>query len=63
MSASDQKSNMPVLRNEFSKIFVDLFTKTLFTKMTHIYDQTKDLNLSFRKVLKPNGIPGSNPTA
>ena len=42
MSASDQNSNMPFLRNEFSKIFEDLFTMTLFSKMTQIYDQTKN---------------------
>ena len=42
MSASDQNSTMPFLRNEFSKIFEEIFTMTLFTKMTHIYDQTKN---------------------
>ena len=45
MSASDQIFNVPFLRNEFSKIFEDFFTMTLFTKMTHIYDQTKKLKL------------------
>ena len=30
---------MPFLRNEFSKIFEDLFTMKLFTEMTQIYDQ------------------------
>ena len=48
MSASDQISNMPFLRNEFSKIFQDLFTMTLFTKMTHIYDQTKNNKLKLK---------------
>ena len=38
MRASDQNSSMPFLRNELLKIFEDLFTMTLFTKMTHIYD-------------------------
>ena len=38
---------MPFLRNEFSKNFEDLFTMTLFAKMTHIYDQTKDKKLKF----------------
>ena len=33
---------MPFLRNEFSKIFLDLFTKTLLTTMTHIYEQNKN---------------------
>ena len=37
-----QSSNMPLLRNEFLKIFEDLFTMTLFTKTTQIYDQTKN---------------------
>ena len=41
-SASDQNSNMPFLRNEFSKIFEDLFTITLFPMKTHISDQTKN---------------------
>ena len=51
MSASDQNSNMPflrILRNEFSKIFEDLFTMTKFTKITDIHDQTKDLKLKFK---------------
>ena len=37
---------MPFLRNEFSKIFKDLFTMMLFTEMTHFYDQT---NLKLKK--------------
>ena len=32
---------MPFLRNEFLKIFEDVFTKMLFTEMTHIHDQRK----------------------
>ena len=43
MSASDQNSNMPFLRNEFSKVFEDLFTMTLFRKMAHIYDHFGDI--------------------
>ena len=35
MNASDQKSNMPFLSNEFFM--------TLFTKRTHMNDQTKNL--------------------
>ena len=42
ISASDQNSNMPFLRNEFPKLFEDLFAKTLFTKINHFYDQTKN---------------------
>ena len=42
MGASDQNANIPFLRNEFLKVFEDLFTMTLFTKMTHIYGQTKN---------------------
>ena len=42
MSASHQKSIMPFLRNEFLKIFEDLFTMTEFTKMTHIYVRTQN---------------------
>ena len=41
ISALDQNSYMPFMRNEFSKIFEDLFTMTKFTEMTHIYDLTK----------------------
>ena len=42
ISLLDQNSNTPFLRNEFSKSFEDCFTITLLTKMTHIYDQTKN---------------------
>ena len=45
MSASDQSSNMPFFRNEFSKIFEDFFTMTLFKMITHIYDLTANLKL------------------
>ena len=45
MSASDLNFNMPLSRNEFSKIFEDLFTMTLFEKMTDIYDRTKNRKL------------------
>ena len=62
MSAFDQNSNMPFLRNEFSKIFEELFTITLFSKMKIIYDQTK-INMFARKLLKLNGTPESLPTA
>lgn len=41
MSALDQNSNLPFLRNENPKVFEDLFKVTLFTSMTHIYGQTK----------------------
>ena len=43
MSALDKNSNMPFLRNEFSKIFQERFTFTKFSKMKIIYDQTKIL--------------------
>ena len=36
LSASHLNSNMSFLRNEFSKIFEDLFTMTLLTEMAHI---------------------------
>ena len=45
MSASDQNSYMPFLRNEISKIFEDLFTMTLLSKMTHNNDPTKNKKL------------------
>ena len=48
MSAPDQNFNMPFLRNEFLKIFEDLFILTLFSKMTDIYDQTKNLKLKLK---------------
>ena len=38
----NKNSYMPFLRNEFSKVFEDLFTIALFRKMTHIYDQMKN---------------------
>ena len=41
ISALDPNSNMPFLRNEFSKIFEDLFTMREFTEMTHIHDRPK----------------------
>ena len=47
MSASDKNSNMPFLRNGFSKIFEDICT-TLFTEMTHINDGTKNWKLKFK---------------
>ena len=40
-SASDQNSNMAFLRNEFSEIFENLFTMTLLTDLTHMYEQKK----------------------
>ena len=40
VSTSDKNSSMPFLRNEFSKIFEEHLT--LFTKITHIYDQTNN---------------------
>ena len=49
MSVSDQDSIMPFLRNEFTKIFEDLFTKTLFKKKTQIYDQTWNLKLKLNR--------------
>ena len=42
MNVSDQNSTMPFLRNEFSKIFEDIFTMTFFTKVTNINDHTKN---------------------
>ena len=42
IDASDENSNMPLLRKEFSKIFEDLFTITFFKAMTNIYDRTKN---------------------
>ena len=45
MSALDKNSNMPFLRNEFSKIFQERFTFTKFSKMKIIYDQTKILKI------------------
>ena len=39
ISAFYQNSNMPFLRNEFSKIFEELSTMMLFSEIT--YDQTK----------------------
>ena len=45
ISASDQNSNMPFSRNEFSKIFEDFFTMIFFTNMTHIYDVDDILKL------------------
>ena len=41
MSALNQNSNMPFLRNKFSKIFEERFTITKFWKIMKIYDQTK----------------------
>ena len=45
ISTSDQNSSMPFLRNEFSKIFEDLFTVTLFTEITRMFDRTKNFKL------------------
>ena len=42
ISALDQNSNMPFLRNEFLEIFEDLFTIAWFSKMKIIYDQTQN---------------------
>ena len=39
MSALEQNSDMPFLRNEFTKIFDGLFTMTWLTKITDINDQ------------------------
>ena len=44
ISVSDQNSNILFLRNELFKISVGLFTMTLFTKMSQIYDQTRTKN-------------------
>ena len=44
ISALDQSSNMPFLRNEFSKIFQDLFTMALFTVMRRIIPTGLALN-------------------
>ena len=48
ISASDQNFDMSFLRNEFSKIFEDLFVMTLFTEMTNIYDQRRNSKLEFK---------------
>ena len=45
MSALDKNSNMPFLRNEFSKMFDALFTTTIFKEITHVYDQTENQSL------------------
>ena len=42
MSATDYNSDMTFFRNEFSKIFEDLFTMTLFANINHINDKTKN---------------------
>ena len=47
-TAYDPNSNMTFLRNEFSKIFVELLTMTKFSKMTHNFDQRRNLKLSLR---------------
>ena len=39
--ALDQNSNKPFLSYKFSKIFEDLITMPLFTKITHIYFEIK----------------------
>ena len=41
-SYADQNCNTSFLRNEFPKIFKDLFKITLFTKIAHFYNQTKN---------------------
>ena len=46
ISVSDQNSNILFLRNELFKISVGLFTMTLFTKISHIYDLTRTKNLT-----------------
>ena len=51
MSALDQNYNMPFLRNEFSKIFEELFTITYFPMMKIIYDQTKNLKLKLKTLI------------
>ena len=52
------------MRNEFSKIFEDFFTMTLFTEMAHIYDQTKNLGkrpkVDFGDILKLVGYKLEN---
>ena len=42
LRALDQNSNMLFLRNEFSKIFEDLFMMTQFTEIAQIFDLTKN---------------------
>ena len=39
---------MPFLRKEFSKIFENLLTMTIFTEMAHIYDLTKKQKLKVK---------------
>ena len=51
ISAIDQNSNMPFLRYEFSKFIGDLIMMTLFTKITHNYDQTKNKKLNLKPVV------------
>ena len=43
ISALDQLSYMPFLRNEFSKIFEGPFLAMKFQEMTHIYDGRKKI--------------------
>ena len=40
LNALDPNSSEPFLRNEFLKIFEQIFMMTLFVGMTHIYDRT-----------------------
>ena len=40
ISVSEQNSDIPFLRNEFSKILKDIFTVKILTDMSHINDQT-----------------------
>ena len=42
---------MSFLRNEFLKIFEDLFTKALFTETTHIYDQMKNKKIKAKDLI------------
>ena len=51
MYASDRNYNMPFLRNEFSKIFKDLFTMTHFSYIFELVGS----EMSSRKLLKLNG--------
>ena len=52
MSVSDQNSNKPFLRNEFSKISDDLITMTYLTEMNDIYGQTEKLKLILANQLR-----------
>ena len=40
ISAKDQNSTIPIMKNEFSISFEDFFMMTEVKEMTHIFDRT-----------------------